>query len=122
MPIYGQLQSAGVTQVLVEVVRYYGGVNLGVGGLITAYKTSAQLTLGSGKIVTRSIKQTLRLKFEYPLMNVAMRIIKEQNLKIADQRMHLDCNIDLVIREGKLLKIKQRFEAVHGIQVQVFNA
>jgi len=122
MPIYGQLQSAGITQALVAVVRYYGGVNLGVGGLITAYKTSAQLTLEAGKIVTRTIKQILRLKFEYPLMNVVMRIIKEQNLKIADQTMHLNCMMDLAIREGKLVKIKQRFEAVHGIQVEVLKA
>jgi len=122
MPIYGQLQSADVTQVLVAVVRYYGGVNLGVGGLITAYKTSAHLTLEAGKIVTRTIKLILRLKFEYPLMNVVMRIIKEQNLKIAEQTMHLDCTIDLAIREGKLPKIQQRFEAIHGIQATVFNA
>ncbi|HEA30878.1 MAG TPA: YigZ family protein [Leeuwenhoekiella sp.] len=121
MPIYGQLQSAEVTNVLVAVVRYYGGVNLGVGGLITAYKTSAQLTLEAGKIVTRTIKVILRLKFEYALMNVAMRIVKEQNLKIADQIMHLDCTLDLAIREIKLQKIKKRFEAIHGMHVEVIN-
>jgi uncharacterized YigZ family protein len=121
MPIYGQLQSVGITQALIAVVRYYGGVNLGVGGLITAYKTSAQLTLEEGKIVTRTIKQVLRLKFEYPLMNIVMRIIKEQNLKIADQTMHLNCTIDLAVREGKLPKIKQRFEVIYGIQIEILK-
>ncbi|WP_031428815.1 IMPACT family protein [Flavimarina sp. Hel_I_48] len=121
MPIYGQLQSAGITNVLVAVVRYYGGTNLGVGGLITAYKTCAQLTLESGNIVTRTIKITLRLQFEYALMNVAMRIIKEQNLKITDQQMHLNCTIDLAVRELKLAKIKARFEAIHGMAVEVLD-
>ncbi|MEH6408183.1 MAG: YigZ family protein [Leeuwenhoekiella sp.] len=78
MPIYGQLQSFELTEALVAVVRYYGGTNLGVGGLIHAYKTSAQITLEGAKIVSKTIKSDLVLEFDYPLINNVMRIIKEK--------------------------------------------
>src|SRR5690606_1968227 len=69
MPIYGQIQSFEVTNVLIVVVRYFGGVKLGVGGLITAYKTTAQMTLENSKIITKTINQEIELKFAYKDMN-----------------------------------------------------
>ena len=121
MPIYGQLQSFEVTQVLVAVVRYYGGTNLGVGGLINAYRTSAQITLEGAKIVNRTIKTELQLKFGYDLMNNVMRVIKEKNLAIKNQEMHLDCKITLAIRETDLNTIKERFDAIYGVKTKILN-
>lgn len=119
LPIYGQLQSFEVTQVLVTVIRYYGGTNLGVGGLIQAYKTAAQLALEAATLVTRTITEELQLKFEYPLLHTVMRIIKEEQLDIATQKMELSCSINLSIRKNDLNRIKERFDAVFGIATLV---
>lgn len=121
MPIYGQLKSFEITQVLVAVVRYYGGVNLGVGGLINAYRSSAQLTLEGASIVTKTIKTELLLTFDYPLMNPVMRVIKERNLKVVDQKMHLDCNITLAVRQLNLKDIQKRFERIYGVTLTVLE-
>ena len=121
MPIYGQLQSFDLTQTLVAVVRYYGGTNLGVGGLIHAYKTSAQITLEGAKIVRKSIKTTIAVSFDYPLMNKVMRIIKEENLNIKKQDMHLDCKITLEVRNNKINQIKDRLEAIFGTKTEILD-
>lgn len=121
MPIYGQLQAANLTNCLVTVVRYYGGVNLGVGGLISAYKASAKMTLETGTHVMRTIKSKLLLNFDYPRMNDVMRIIKEENLNILDQELYLDCKITLAVRENKVETIKNRFEVIKGITCKLLT-
>lgn len=121
MPIYGQIQSFEVTNVLIVVVRYFGGVKLGVGGLITAYKTTAQMALEHSKIVTRTINRNIELKFEYKDMNKVMRIIKEKNLKIKNQTLELDCMITISVRLKKMQSIMEAFEAVFGVRVKVLN-
>jgi len=121
MPIYGQIQSFEVTNVLIVVVRYFGGVKLGVGGLITAYKTSAQMALEHSKIVTRTINQKIELKFEYKDMNKVMRIIKEKNLKITDQTLELNCAIIISVRVKKLKPILESFNAIYGVDTKVLN-
>lgn len=107
-PIYGQLQSFDVTNALVVVVRYFGGTKLGVGGLIQAYKAAAQGALEASNIVERTIDMELLLKFAYPEMNKVMRVIKDENLKIIDQKMELDCELKLAVR-------KKDFEHIFGI-------
>ncbi|MCC4212381.1 IMPACT family protein [Leeuwenhoekiella parthenopeia] len=119
LPIYGQLQAFDLTNVLVTVVRYYGGTNLGVGGLIQAYKTSAQQAIEASQIVTKTIKQKLYLNFDYPLMHTVMRIIKEEQLKPETQEMGLDCNFTLLIRKKDFKRIKKRFETVYGLTVKI---
>ncbi len=119
LPIYGQLQSFEVTQTLVTVVRYYGGTNLGVGGLIQAYKAAAQLALEKSVILTKTIKTELFLHFDYALMHTVMRIIKEENLIVESQDLALDCNYTLLIRKKDFKRIKKRFEAVHGLDVKI---
>lgn len=118
MPIYGQIQSFGVTDILIVVIRYFGGVKLGVGGLISAYKTTAQMTLENAKIVERTINFELSLEFEYNLLNNVMRIIKEQNLTVSSQEMELNCKIVLTVRKKNLQKIKKRFQTIYGITVK----
>lgn len=118
MPIYGQIQSFGVTDILIVVIRYFGGVKLGVGGLISAYKTAAQMALENAKIVERTINFELSLEFEYNLLNNVMRIIKEQNLTVSSQEMELNCKIVLTVRKKNLQKIKKRFQTIYGVTVK----
>lgn len=121
MPIYGQLQSFDVTNVLIVVVRYFGGVKLGVGGLISAYKTAAQMALEASKIVTRTINQDIQLKFEYKDMNKVMRVIKEKNLKIKSQTLELDCTIIISVRLKKSKEVLDAFESIFGVKVNVLH-
>lgn len=118
MPIYGQLQAFDVTNVLVVSVRYFGGTKLGVGGLIQAYKTSAQLALDASKIVKRTIDEGFRVTFEYPEMNTVMRIIKDENLKIISQKMELNCEIVLSVRKKEANKIFEIFENTYKVTIK----
>lgn len=118
MPIYGQLQAFDVTNVLVVSVRYFGGTKLGVGGLIQAYKTSAQLALQASHIVERTIDVFFQLHFEYPEMNIVMRIIKDEDLKITNQELTLDCKIDLAVRKKDAERIFQLFENTYKVQIK----
>ena len=99
MPIYGQIQSFEITNVLVVVVRYFGGVKLGVGGLISAYKTTAQFTLEAADIIEKTIDKHFKITFEYKNMNKVMRIIKEKNLDIVNQKMEMNCEIEIATRK-----------------------
>ena len=116
IPIYGQIQSFDVTEILVTVIRYYGGTNLGVGGLIQAYKTAAQLTLESTKIKIKVITQSLNIQFEYPLLHTVMRIIKEEQLDIVNQEMYLSCSITVSVRKNAIEQVKERFDLVFGLK------
>tara|TARA_R110002049_G_scaffold30496_8_gene104459 strand:+ start:7346 stop:7966 length:621 start_codon:yes stop_codon:yes gene_type:complete len=118
MPIYGQLQSFDVTNVLVVVVRYFGGTKLGVGGLIQAYKTAAQMTLETSKIVERTIDENFVLRFDYPEMNVVMRIIKEEDLSITDQKMELDCEIVISVRKKEAERIFELFKNTYKVKIK----
>ncbi len=118
MPIYGQLQSFDVTNVLVVVVRYFGGTKLGVGGLIQAYKTAAQMALENSKIVERTIDENFVLRFDYPEMNVVMRIIKEEDLSITDQKMKLDCEIVISVRKKEAERIFELFKNTYKVEIK----
>ncbi len=99
MPIYGQIQSFGLTDVLVVVVRFFGGVKLGVGGLISAYKTAAQMALEESVILEKTIDVQFQISFDYKNMNKVMRIIKEKNLEIISQQMKESCQIKIATRK-----------------------
>lgn len=118
MPIYGQIQSFGVTNVLVVSVRYFGGVKLGVGGLISAYRTSAQMALEASEIIERTIDIHYTVKFGYQDMNKVMRIIKEKNLTIISQLMENDCTITIVTRKKNAPAVLEAFEAAYGITIE----
>lgn len=100
-PIYGQIQSFGLTNVLIVVVRIYGGIKLGVGGLISAYKTSAQITLESCEIIEKTIDVSFRISFDYKKMNKVMRVIKEKKLDIVNQEMEINEETNLPV--GKFI-------------------
>lgn len=118
MPIFGQIQSFGLTNVLIVVVRYFGGIKLGVGGLISAYKTTAQEVLNSSNIVSKTINVQYSVQFEYKNLNKVMRILKEKNLTIVKQRMHLDCEIVVETRQKNSEQIKQIFDEMFGISLK----
>lgn len=118
MPIYGQIQSFEITNVLVVVVRYFGGVKLGVGGLISAYKTSAQLTLDEANIIEKTIDKQFKITFDYKNMNKVMRIIKEKNIQIINQKMELNCEIEIATRKKNAKEIVDIFTALFEIEIE----
>ncbi|MFY7987807.1 MAG: IMPACT family protein [Flavobacterium sp.] len=117
MPIYGQIQSFEVTNVLVVVVRYFGGVKLGVGGLISAYKIAAQMALENSEIVERTIDKHFLISFGYANMNKVMRIIKEKNLQIVSQKMEMDCEIEIATRKKNAQNLLDTFENLYEIKL-----
>lgn len=121
MPIYGQIQSFDVTNVLITVTRIFGGTKLGVGGLIQAYKAAAQMALESAKIVKKTIKAQFRLQFGYPEMDIVMRIIKQKNLNIISQKMELDCELVISVRLSESEEVFQLFDEMHGVDVSMIK-
>lgn len=118
MPIYGQIQSFGLTNVVVVVVRFFGGVKLGVGGLISAYRTAAQMVLQEAEIVEKTIDIYYKVSFDYKNMNKVMRIIKENNLEIVAQKMNESCEIDLATRKKNAEKIFDIFNHLFEIEIE----
>jgi len=118
MPIYGQIQSFDVTNILIIVVRYFGGVKLGVGGLINAYKTTAQFTLEASKIVEKTINVAFCITFDYKNMNKVMRIIKENNITVTDQKLELNCNIYISVRKKDAESIFDIFTNLFEIKIK----
>ena len=118
MPIYGQIQTYALTDVLVVSVRYFGGTKLGVGGLIQAYKYSAQITLEKALVVVRTIDVIYQLSFEYELMNTVMRIVKEKNLTILSQDLDVRCVYRVAVRKAEAEALLQRFKSLFKITIQ----
>lgn len=118
MPIYGQIQSFEVTNVLVVVVRYFGGVKLGVGGLISAYKTSAQLSLDASKIIERVLTNNYLIVFDYKNMNKVMRIIKEKQLDVINQKLELHCELTIAVRKKDAEAIFNLFDTLFEVTIK----
>ena len=114
-PIYGQIQSFDVTNILIVVVRYFGGVKLGVGGLISAYKTASQLALENATIVEKTIDIHFLITFDYKNMNKVMRVIKEHQLQIISQKMEMNCKIEIATRKQNETKVTELFDALFEI-------
>jgi uncharacterized YigZ family protein len=121
MPIYGQIQSFDVTNILIVVVRYFGGTKLGVGGLINAYRTGAQMALEASKIVTKTVNIEYSITFDYKNMNKVMRIIKEKNLKIINQTLELSCELIISVRLNDASSIFEIFDTLYEIQIKDLN-
>lgn len=119
MPIYGQIQSFGVTNILIVVVRFFGGTKLGVGGLISAYRTSAQLALENSEIIEKTINVNFEITFDYKNMNKVMRIIKEKNLEIVSQKMELSCFIEISTRKKNAEEIFDIFDSLFEIFIKI---
>jgi uncharacterized YigZ family protein len=118
LPIYGQIQSFEVTNILIVSVRYFGGTKLGVGGLISAYKTSAQFTLEASEIIEKTIDVHFQLNFEYDLMNAVQRIIKDKNLEIIHQKLELACEYVISIRKKEAQTIFDIFDNLYKLDIK----
>ncbi len=117
IPIYGQIQSFGVTNILIVVVRFFGGTKLGVGGLITAYKTTAQLVLENASIIEKTIDIHFKITFDYKNMNKVMRVIKEKQLDIRSQKMKENCEIIIVTRKKNAEQTFDIFNSLFEISI-----
>ena len=117
-PIYGQLLSFDVTNVLVVVVRYFGGTKLGVGGLISAYRTGAKLVLESSKIIEKTIDIYFELTFEYEYLDKVMRILKERKLKIERQVMEINCVYEISVRKKDAEFVKKEFLDLRCLKIK----
>lgn len=111
-PILGQIISAGLTNVLVVVVRYYGGVNLGTGGLIVAYRTAAAEALASTEVVEKFVEEDVTFSFPYVMMNGVMRVVKQMEPRIVSQEFDNTCTIVLRIRKSLAQELKERLDAL----------
>ena len=119
MPIYGQIQSFGVTNILIVIVRFFGGTKLGVGGLISAYKTAAQLTLEASTIIEKTVDVHFLISFDYKNMNKVMRVVKEKNLEIISQRMEMNCEIEISTRKKNAGMVFDIFNSLFEINIKV---
>ncbi|UBM62896.1 YigZ family protein [Candidatus Sulfidibacterium hydrothermale] len=117
-PILNQIFSEELFNVLVVVVRYFGGTKLGVSGLIRAYKTATREALQNAKIITSTITRTIELEFEYPLMNPVMRIVKEEHIKVLKQDFNMRCKLILQVERNQEKKLVEKFKTVTGLTVK----
>ena len=117
-PILNQIKAKNLTNVLVVVVRYFGGVKLGVGGLMNAYKTAAQMVLDQAEIVAKIRTKTLKIGFEYQDMDKVMRLIKEHDLEIVSQNLQEKGEIVVAVRLDDFEAIKKQFTNIHTLRVE----
>ena len=115
-PIFGQIQSRDLTNVLIVVVRYFGGIKLGIPGLINAYRTAARDALDQASIVTRMVEEIYEVTFEYSLMNDVMKIVKEEHAEILFQDFENSCRIRFSIRRSSGMRITGRLQKIQGIK------
>ncbi|MCF8333980.1 MAG: YigZ family protein [Bacteroidales bacterium] len=116
-PIFGQLLSHGVTNVLIVVTRYFGGVKLGIRGLINAYKFASADALENNHIITRYLKDVYELHYDYPMMNRVMYLLKEENLEQLETRFETDCRITFAVRKKDSQRIYERFNQLHPLKI-----
>ena len=117
-PILGQIQSNDLTNILIIVVRYFGGIKLGVTGLIRSYKTAAADSISQGIFVTKTIKEQYKVSFKYPLMNDVMRLIKEHNLEIINIDFQIDCNLIFAVPKSKDDNVVETFKKNHELKIK----
>lgn len=115
-PILGQINSNELTDILIVVVRYFGGIKLGTSGLIIAYKSAAAEAIAAAEVVERTVDESVTFLFEYPFMNDVMRIVKEEGPEILEQSYDMDCRMTLRIRQSMISKLKARLEKVETLR------
>lgn len=117
MPIYGQIQAFELTNVLVAVLRIYGGTKLGVGGLIKAYKHTAKLAIESAKITTKTIKVHYQLEFTYPILAKVRRILAREGIEICSQELTTSCRLKVAVPKRKCKNFELLFQNLPGIKI-----
>lgn len=116
-PILGQINSNGLTDILIVVVRYFGGIKLGTSGLIVAYKAAAAEAIANATIIEKTVDDEIAVAFEYPFMNDVMRIVKEEEPEILEQSYDMDCLMKLRILRSMMGKLRARLEKVETARI-----
>lgn len=116
-PILGQINSNELTDILIIVVRYFGGIKLGTSGLIVAYKAAAAEAISAATIIEKTVDEDVTVMFEYPFMNDVMRIVKEEEPEILNQSYDMDCSMTLRIRCSMMPKLRARLEKVETARI-----
>jgi uncharacterized YigZ family protein len=117
-PIFGQIQSHDLTNILIVVVRYFGGTLLGVSGLINAYKTATVEAIKNAEIIEKQVQDVYEIVFDYLEMNNVMKIIKDNNLQILKQEMQEKCLIQLMVRKNDSIKIYEIFKKISSLDIK----
>lgn len=117
-PILNQILSKDVTNVCVIVVRYFGGIKLGVSGLINAYKTAARDALDNAVVIEKTVDEVYSLEFAYPLMNDVMRVMKEEGLEQRNSRFEIDCYLEFSTRKNNADQIVAKFKNIFGVTIK----
>lgn len=120
-PIYGQLLSHDLTNILVVVIRYFGGTKLGIPGLINAYKSATKDAIDNGFIVKKTVLDVYSLKFEYPLMNTIMRFIKDEDLEQLKNVFEISCYMEIAVRKSESERISELMNNIYGLEVKYLN-
>ena len=120
-PILGQLQSFELTNVLIVVVRYYGGTKLGVGGLINAYRTGAKEALQSGKIIEREVFEWIDINFEYADMPIVMNLIKKHQLEMVEHEFEISCRIKTNLSINFAEEIKSELTSLDTVEINIIG-
>jgi len=115
-PILGQLQSFDLTNLVIVVIRYFGGTKLGVAGLINAYRTAAMEAINENEIIELQVQDFFEIKFDYFVMNDVMKILKDEELEQFDQIFELSCSLKVKIRQKDVASIKEKLEKVEGLR------
>ena len=115
-PILGQILSRGLTNVLVVVVRYFGGTKLGVSGLIQAYRAAASDALDHAALVEKTVDETLRVTFNYADMNDVMKVLKEENPEILERDFEMTCRVTLRVRRGDMPRLRERLARIESVR------
>ncbi|MDR2928130.1 MAG: YigZ family protein [Cytophagaceae bacterium] len=117
-PILGQIRSCNLTNLLIVVVRYFGGIKLGTGGLVNAYKSASVDAIANATIIERTVNDLYNISFAYGVMNDVMRIVKEESPEVTAQQFNIDCSMHLSIRSGQSFSLISRLEKIDTVKIE----
>ena len=120
-PIYGQLLSHDLTNIIIVVVRYFGGIKLGVPGLINAYRTAAKDAIDNAIIIEKNITEVYNLQFTYEQMNSVMKILKDEELPQCNQKFELDCSLDFSVRQSASTRVCDEILKLKGVKLTLLR-
>ena len=120
-PIYGQLLSHDLTNIIIVVVRYFGGIKLGVPGLINAYRTAAKDAIDNAIIIEKNIAEVYNLQFTYEQMNSVMKILKDEELPQSNQKFELDCSLDFSVRQSASTRVCDEILKLKGVKLTLLR-
>jgi uncharacterized YigZ family protein len=120
-PIYGQILSKDLTNVLIVVIRYFGGTKLGIPGLINAYRTASAIALGNTTVIIKTIHNVYEIIYEYQVMNDVMKILKEEHAEQIETSIELTCHIVFSVRKNNAIKVFEKLSKINNLQIRFLH-